>query len=387
MKIFLCKQHRITLLVFVVSLLIGQAEAFSQINKDPEIVNIIYTSDAHYGINRGNFRGHKNVSGHMVNEALINEINKIIGLTLPTDGGVGEGSLVKGIDYLIQGGDIANRMEGRIQKASVSWREFEDDYIKGLRLKNSQGAKTGLFVVPGNHDISNAIGHNKIPNQKTDPTAFVGIYNLMMKPALPLTNESFNHNSDKVNYVKNIGGIHFVFINLWPDSAERIWLKQDLDPLPAKTPVIIFTHDQPTGEAKHFKGAGEEFENLLEENYKDLKNAAEEHLTTDREQAGWEDFLVKYPNIKAYFHGNSNWNEFYIYQGPNKKANLNVFRVDSPMKGKYSSKDEKLLSFQLISLDPKNKRLTVRECLWNFTPKKPNGIVFGESKTIFLDVN
>ncbi|QIL38206.1 hypothetical protein G7074_02290 [Pedobacter sp. HDW13] len=373
------------MLTFVVSFLIGNAEVFSQIKSDSEVVTFIYTSDAHFGISRENFRGNKNVSGHIVNQALISELNKIKGLRLPADGGVDEGSLVNGIDYLIQGGDIANRMEGNIQKASVSWQEFENDYITGLRLTNSKGVKTELLITPGNHDISNAIGHRKLANQKTDPTAFVGIYNLMMKPSTPLTNESFNYERDKINYVKNINGIHFVFINLWPDSAERIWLKKDLDTLTIKTPVVIFTHDQPTCEAKHFNGVGAGFENLLSENYKGLKNAEEEHLTTDIEQAGWEDFLVQYPNIKVYFHGNSNWNEFYIYQGPHKKANLNVFRVDSPMKGKYSSKNEKRLSFQLISLDTKNRRLTVRECFWNTKPKKPKGIVFGKSKTIFLN--
>jgi hypothetical protein len=58
------------------------------------------------------------------------------------------------------------------------------------------------------------------------------------------------------------------------------------------------------------------------------------------------------------------------------------------MKGKYSSKDETLLSFQLISLDTKTQTLTVRECLWNTKPQDKNQqVVFGKSATVSLKVN
>jgi len=99
-------------------------------------------------------------------------------------------------------------------------------------------------------------------------------------------------------------------------------------------------------------------------------------------------FLKKHKNIKAYFHGHSNWNEFYTYRGPDNDVDLPTFRVDSPMKGKFSAKDETKLSFQLLSFDPKTLQLTVRECLWNTRPNDPKqGIVFGQSTTISLRVN
>ncbi|MGZ3750515.1 MAG: hypothetical protein ACXVAU_04505, partial [Mucilaginibacter sp.] len=86
--------------------------------------------------------------------------------------------------------------------------------------------------------------------------------------------------------------------------------------------------------------------------------------------------------------GNSNWNEFYVYQGPDKDVNLNVFRVDSPIKGEYSAKDETLLSFQFISLDTESQTLTVRECLWNTQPlNATQKVVFGKSATVSLRVN
>jgi len=55
------------------------------------------------------------------------------------------------------------------------------------------------------------------------------------------------------------------------------------------------------------------------------------------------------------------------------------------MKGKYSSKDETKLSFQLITIDPVSKTLTVRQCLWNTDPTHPDKPpVWGDSSTIQL---
>ena len=187
-----------------------------------------------------------------------------------------------------------------------------------------------------------------------------------------------------------------MFITLWPDSAERIWMQKDLDTVASKTPVVIFTHDQPTCEAKHFTNpiapfnmtVQNKFENLTTEHYKEGASTDAKGGSTDIEQRGWVKFLKAHPNIKAYFHGNSNYNEFYNYKGPDNDVNLHTFRVDSPMKGKYSSKDEKLLSFQLISLDPQSLQMTVRECLWNTEPgNKSQKLIFGTSSTVSLQVN
>jgi len=224
----------------------------------------------------------------------------------------------------------------------------------------------------------------------------VKIYNLMLKPKQPMTNAAYNYATDKINYSRNIKGVHFMFITLWPDSAERIWMQHDLDTVSKITPVVIFCHDQPTSEAKHFTNPlpphnmteNNKFENLNLEYYKEGTVAGKDDGATDIEQRGWVRFLKAHPNIKAYFHGNSNWNEFYTYTGPDNDVSLNVFRVDSPMKGKYSSKDEKRLSFQLLTLDPAAQTITVRECLWNTDPSNTTQkIVFGETKTVSLKIN
>ena len=379
-----------------VSLLVIIGSIFCPVIALCQTVQIVFTSDAHYGITRQQFRGDTGVTGHIVNAALVKQINNLPAMVLPADGGINAGNTVGGIDYVIEGGDIANRMEILIQSAAISWSQFETDYMKSLDVKGHDGKPATLLMVPGNHDISNAIGFTKPMKPLTDPTSMVNIYNLMLKPAVPLTNATYDYVADKINYSRNIHGIHFEFITLWPDSAERIWMQKDLDTVAANTPVIIFTHDQPTCEPKHFTNplppynmtAKNKFQDLVAEHYKEGDVASKEDDAAKIEQRGFVKFLKAHPNIMAYFHGNSNWNEFYTYTGPDNDIALKTFRVDSPMKGEYSAKDEKLVSFQLISLDPATQQLTVRECLWNTKPLDPdNKVVFGKSATVSLKVN
>jgi hypothetical protein len=229
----------------------------------------------------------------------------------------------------------------------------------------------------------------------TDATSMVNIYNLMLSPSTPKTNETYNYNMDKINYTKEIGGVHFMFVTMWPDSTNRIWMEKDLAAVSSETPVIILTHDEPECEAKHFTNpngnhdinATDKFENLLEEK---LKDGIVTKSPTTIEQRGFASFIKAHKNIKAYFHGNTNFNEFRSYTGPDNDIDLKIFRVDSPMKGQLSgidSKDgkgdESKLSFQVISLNAVTKKLTVRECLWN-TTGKASPIVWGASFTISL---
>jgi len=360
------------------------------------VINMVFTSDAHYGIARPEFRGGSNVSAYKVNEALVRQVNTLPGVTLPADNGIAAGKRIGAIDYVVEGGDIANRMQPPVQSAAASWAQFENDYMHLLSVRRHNGQPAKLLIIPGNHDISNAIGFAKPMASLTDPTSMVKIYNMMLRPARPLTIVDYDYAKDKVDYSFNVKGIHLMFINLWPDSAQRIWMQKDLDTVRENTPVIIFTHDQPESEAKHFTNPlppynmtlENRFENLNAEHYKDGVVAPQDDGATIKEQRGFVKFLRAHPNIKAYFHGNSNWNEFYVYHGPDNLVSLPVFRVDSPMKGWYSGKDETLLSFQLISIDPKMQSLTVRECLWNATPRDTaQKVVFGKSCTISLKVN
>jgi len=391
-SVFLPAYKPVVLLIAAV-LMIKAAHA--QKAKTPAVINIILTSDVHFGIKRHAFRGDTAVYSNVVNAAMIKQMNTIPGITLPAGEGVNAGHLVKHVDYLAITGDIANRMEPGIQTAEVSWAQFKKDYSL-LKLTANNGKPVQMLLVPGNHDASNAIGYPRTLSPATDPSSMIGIYNMMLKPAKPLTRETFSYAKNKVDYSRNIGGVHFMFITLWADSAQRIWMEKDLASVSPKMPVVVFTHDPPTGDEKHFASPiapgvaaaapGSKFEFVVDEHYKE--SSTPQKNQTDIEQRGWVKFLKKHPNIKAYFHGHSNFNEFYTYKGPDNDVSLPIFRVDSPMKGEISSKDETQLSFQLLSFDTKSQTLTVRECLWNTKPAdEQQAIVFGKTATVSLKVN
>jgi hypothetical protein len=54
------------------------------------------------------------------------------------------------------------------------------------------------------------------------------------------------------------------------------------------------------------------------------------------------------------------------------------------MKGKYSAKDETLLSFELVTIDTRKRTMTVRECRWNTVPGNPSILKWGKAKTMGL---
>jgi predicted MPP superfamily phosphohydrolase len=374
----------------------GLVDPTSRINSDT-LIQIIYTSDIHFGITRSAFDGDSNVHSAVVNARQVSTMNALPSLPLPVDQGVSAGQKVGPVDYIMISGDIANRQEVPIQSAAASWDQFRNDYLKGITLHDHLNRPTGFLLVPGNHDVSDAIGFYRQMEPATDATSMAGIYNLMMHPATPLTAASFRYPDDKINYSRLIGGIDFLFINIWPDSANRIWMNKELARIDMHTPVIIVCHDPPDADAAHFTNphgqhdinGKDRFENLLEERSKDARKttfgADGKPQDDSLEQLGFVTFLKAHPNIKAYFHGHNNWNQFYTYTGPNGDISLPTFRVDSPMKGKYSSKDETKLSFQLISIDSAAKTLTVRECRWNTDPTHPDKLpVWGDSRTIQL---
>jgi hypothetical protein len=320
------------------------------------------------------------VSAHDVNTALVAAINRLPTTRFPDDGGLGAGETVGAIDFVAEGGDVVNREEiidgVAIQPAAVSWRQFVEDYVDGITI-------APVFVVPGNHDASDAVGFWKPMTPRVDTTAMVGIFNLMMRPAAPKTPATYHYATDRVFTSRDIGGVHIVFIQVWPDSRARRWMDADLARVSKTTPVVIVTHDQPDVEAKHLINPNgrhdlndhDRFENLLADRLADGDTI---ETATTLEQQALESFLVRHPNVIAYFHGNSNWNEFYDWVGPTHRLRLHVFRVDSPLKGKESADEESRLSFQVATIDPTNRRLTVRECLWNTSA---DHVIWGQSTT------
>jgi predicted MPP superfamily phosphohydrolase len=321
------------------------------------VMRFVFTSDAHYGLTRRAFRGQRDVSAHDVNAALVSDVN-----ALEADGP---------IDFVVEGGDVANRAEidEHVQAPSISWAQFKSDYIDHLTLHTTAGTRTPVYVVPGNHDASNAVGFYKAMSPPVDKTPMVEIYNLMMAPAARTT-ATYQYATDRVLTSRDVGGVHFVFLTVWPDSAGRRWLEHDLAHVSASTPVVVFTHDQPDAQSKHFTNpngahdvnAADKFENLLSDTFADGKAIDVDDAV---EQTAWEQFVRQHQNITAYFHGNSNWNEFYVWRGPRHAVALQTFRVDSPMKGKFSEADERRLSYHVATIDTDTMAMTVRERLWN----------------------
>lgn len=348
-------------------------------------ITFVYTSDQHYGITRPTFRGATDVDATVVNAAMVAQMNKLNGMNFSEDGGVNSGKQIADIRYVIQTGDISNRAESGIPKAAVTLAQFDNDYTDGITLKNVRGEAPSLFLLPGNHEVSNTVGHSKIAPENVDATATAEIFNRMMEPETPRTAETYNYATDKINYIRTIGDIQFVFVNMWPDRSQRAWMEASVNP---DRPVFIFTHDQPEVEAKHFidpawvEGAPVDFSNSFEYLLDQVSSQPSSSGSTEAEQRELATFILENPNIKAYFHGNNNHNEFYTYTGPDNNISLPTFRIDSPMKGNISGDDESKLSFQVVTIDRSAKTMTVRECLWNSTSSNDAPVVFGEISTI-----
>ena len=340
---------------------------FANAKGKDSIINFIFTSDVHFGLTKDYFRGKENVSARDIDMAMMQVMNNLYTSKLPADKGVLENKVIGGIDALVITGDIANRMEKGVQTATASWKQFQEVFIDSNRLHKANGTKSELLVVPGNHDMSNAIGFHRPMEPKKDPASMIGIYNLMFPNSKV---SSFDSSLHRIHYSRDINGVHFIFLSLYPDSAERVWMEKDLKNIAKTTPVLLFAHSIPDVEPRFFQNPNglhdindeDKFENLVPENYKDGNDVKGETII---EQNGFADFIIKHNNIKVYFHGHENWTEYYQYKGPNNKINLTCIRTDSPMKGRISLKDEKKLAFELVSINTNTGMLTVKEVLWN----------------------
>src|SRR6266481_3081572 len=98
------------------------------------------------------------------------------------------------MSFVIVTGDIANRQELypiHIQSAAVSWGQFEESFIKRLALTDAAGRPAPLLLVPGNHDVSDAIGSPSKMLPETDATSMAEIFNRMTHPAVPRTKATY----------------------------------------------------------------------------------------------------------------------------------------------------------------------------------------------------
>ncbi|NIG52979.1 metallophosphoesterase [Chitinophaga sp. Cy-1792] len=388
MKKSICKAFYLAPLV---ALLFTACKKDDNKQEDQSPVQFIFTSDAHYGIVRAAFQGKTNVDAHTVNAAMIAKINGMPDLTLPADDGLNASQKIGSIDYLFEGGDIANRMEvsAAVQTGAASWEQFKTDYLQNLSIKGKNGQKAEVLMVPGNHDVSNSIGYYAVMSPVTDASSMANIYNLMFKTSTK-TAANFNPKTDRINYSRDIAGVHFCFIQMWPDSSVRVWMESDLKAVAETTPVVIVAHDQPAVVSNHFTNPNgdhginntDKFDNVLDEMFKSGKTASVADVI---EQRGFVAFLKKHTNIKAYLHGHAHESKFYTYAGPDNDVALPTVGADSPMKGVVSGADETKLTYHFGVLDPKTKTMTIREVYWNPEPANPAAAIkWGNKITISL---
>lgn len=344
-------------------------------------VQLVHTSDLHYGSIRSSFRGQEKVPAEVVNGALVQAINSLPGVVLPQDGGVRAGQPVQWADAVIVTGDIASSMKGRFALPSTEcWRLFEAQYVRGVTLPTRAGTPAEVLAVPGNHDVSDAIGSFKTPEAARDSGTLLGMYN--RANGTSLAPEQFDARKQSVHLSREYSGVRVLLVQMWPDKAARIWLDGQLEKA-SGGPALLFTHAQPALRAEYFTNpnpvagdAAETFENVVPD-VPGTANPAETPVPEQREIAA---FLQAHPSLVAWFHGHRHSNRYSTWRGPDKNLSLPVFQVDSPMKGKKSAKDETKLSFQLVSVDTDSRKLTVREVLWNSDPSAPS-ISWGESRT------
>ena len=338
-----------------------------------EILRFVYCSDLHYGLER-DFRGEEDVSADSVSRAMIASFGLLEKTALPLDGGVGQGQVFGEPEFIICTGDIANRMQHGVQTAAESWKQFCRDW---------EEYQDRLCLVPGNHDISNAIGYPKPMSPDKDAASAAGIYDMMMSPDTAVTADNFDYAVHKTHYTFVADSIRLVFMGMWPDSHMREWYSGAVPP-GEELPVLLFTHDPPGADAKHFTNPlsphdinpADRFENLLSDT---CAVGSIDSLPLENWRA-LERFIAGHPEIKAYFHGDCNYNEFYTWHGVDSTVSLPVIRVDSPMKGEFSAQDETLLSYIVVVLDTSTGRLTARECLWNTDGGA--SLVWGSSVTL-----
>lgn len=226
-----------------------------------ELVQFVYTSDQHYGITRKAFRGLDKVSSREVNAAMVQAINTLPGITLPEDGGVRAGQPVQWADAVISTGDIANRMEGTderlIPSATECWALFEKQYINGVSLKDRAGKAAEVLAIPGNHDVTNAVGFYKAMAPAKDNGSLLAMYNRANNTSL--APEAFDAKRDKVFLNREYGGVRLLFVQMWPDSAARAWLDAQLPTsLPESrcccSPTISRILNQAPHQSQRFRG-------------------------------------------------------------------------------------------------------------------------------------
>jgi hypothetical protein len=353
-----------------------------------EKINFIFTSDLHYGITR-NFHG-ATADAQTVNEAMIDQMNALPQVELPN----GEGK-VGTVEFVAITGDITNR-GAKASPAGVSWQKFQDDYLGRdnagghgsggrLNLKGQDGKNIPVYMQVGNHDVNNAIGYPDVP---LDTTPFVQISNRMLGTSWTVSSaEPLDFPARQMNYAVDHGGVHMMFVNMWPDRKIQAWMEEELKKAGRAAPAFVFAHvPLDPGETKLFRNpaAPTTYTTTYVGSIPFTIGAGGDYASTKAAKAELVDWLARHKQVKAYFFGHDNFREYATLtpDAADPGATVGMFRADSPMKGSASGKDEKKLSFNVFTMDTRAWTLTAREYLWN----AGEGGEWGASATVSIAV-
>ena len=224
------------------------------------------TGDTHYGF----------VTPETQNLAVVNDMNALPGTAYP-----GSGGTVATPAFVAVLGDVAQRDDNPAYQApAVAWQRFLDHF--------GANGTDGLLHYPvrellGNHDYGNDFS-----------------YGGQIRAAI-----TARHGG--LYYSANIGGVHVVSLDIWPDAEVRTWLAGDLAALPANAPVILLQHDPPTPDSSH----------------------QSQGFIIDTDSTAFYNTVAPY-NVIGLFHGHDHSAASYTWNG------LSVYRPGSPTKGTAS---------------------------------------------------
>lgn len=78
-----------------------------------------------------------------------------------------------------------------IRSASISWDQFKAGYIDGMQIEDRNRNKSPLYILPGNHDVTNAIGFYNPMVPATDAASMAGEFNNWNPEADPMQCDEF----------------------------------------------------------------------------------------------------------------------------------------------------------------------------------------------------
>ena len=293
--------------------------AFAPASARAREAHFVFTADQHYGMSRPAFRGCTDVSADTVNAAMVEAINSLVDAVFPLDGGVMAGKAVGGAEYVISAGDIASKLTGAgtgpALTASQCWELFKRQYCGGVALKNSGGRKAEILAIPGNHEISTALGRYPPAFPLPDAGAMVGMFNRAHNASL--RPEEYDFAAHKVTMARDLAGVRLLLVQLWPDEEARAYIAREIAASPADTPIILVCHFPPGVSAVYRESPERKFgavpENTCGTVPADAAGQARIVELSREERRAFAGFIKQHPSIVAYFHGHHHNNHSWVF--------------------------------------------------------------------------